>query len=273
ETRLVSKLASRWKWLAGIFLAHKEEDFASALAGPDTSGNRFAARTEHREDMSNDAALFGELTYAVDDRLSVTAGLRAFYGETAVKANIASIFGDGGRFRGSNNKPGVTPKLVIAYKAWPSLLLYGQITEGYRLGGLNVDAPPGVTAGDDNSFKSDVLWNYELGAKARFFDGVLLAHGATYFDKWSNVQADQIGPDGSFFILNAGTLKNFGAEADVTVLPVRNLVLRGNFFWNNAQLSPANPLLVQSEGILPAVPRTKFGISARYDFPIHDLDA
>jgi outer membrane receptor for ferric coprogen and ferric-rhodotorulic acid len=202
----------------------------------------------------------------------VTAGLRAFDAWENVRANIASIFGDAALFRGSNNRPGLTPKVVLAYKLSPTALTYAQITEGYRLGGLNVDGPVGATVGDDNSFRSDVLWNYEIGAKASLFNGIVVANGATYIDRWSNVQADQIGSGGSFFILNAGTVRNLGAEADVTVLPVRNLSLRGNFFWNNAELSHANPLLVQSEGILPAVPRTKFAITARYDLPIGSFD-
>jgi outer membrane receptor protein involved in Fe transport len=273
ESRLVSKPATHWKWLVGIFLAHKEEDFASTLAGPDASGNRIVPRSEHRDDMSNEAAVFGEMTYAFDNRLSVTAGVRAFDAWDNVKANIASIFGDAAAFRGSNNRPGLTPKLVLAYKLWPALLLYAQVTEGYRLGGLNVDGPVGAAMGDDNSFRSDVLWNYEIGAKTSLFNGIVVANGATYIDRWSNVQADQIGRDGSFFILNAGTVRNLGAEADVTVRPIQNLVLRGNFFWNNAELSHSNPLLVQTEGILPAVPRTKFGVTARYDLPIRSLDS
>lgn len=272
ESRLVSKPAAHWKWVAGIFLAHKEEDFASTLAGPDSSGTRIVARDEHRDDMSSEAAIFGEATYAFDSRLSVTAGLRAFDAWDNVKAHIVSILGDGAVFRGSNNRPGITPKVVLAYKVWPSLLTYAQISEGYRLGGLNVDGPVGAAAGDDNSFRSDVLWNYEIGAKASLFNGMVVANGATYVDRWSNVQADQIGNDGSFFILNAGTVRNLGAEADVTVLPIQNLSLRGNFFWNNASLSHSNPLLVHSEGILPAVPRTKFAVTARYDLPIGRLD-
>jgi outer membrane receptor protein involved in Fe transport len=274
ESRLLSEQDRRWKWLVGLFLSHRDEDFHARLMGPDHAGGRIVARNETREDIANEAALFGELTYALTDEISLTGGLRVFNASRNVKASIASILGDAGAFRGSNSQTGATPKLVLAYTPGPALMLYAQITEGYRLGGLNVDGPAASTAGeDDNAFDSDTLWNYELGAKAKLFDGIVQANGAAYFDRWNNVQTDQVGHDGSFFILNAGTVEDMGTEADVTVGPLYNFTLRGNFFWNNAHLLNANPLLVQSEGVLPAAPRTKFGINVRYDLPVWGMDA
>jgi len=274
ESRLVSEPEGRWKWLAGLFISHRDEDFHSRLAGPDASGDRIIARSEGREDRANEIALFGEITYAITDDLSLTGGVRLFNASRVVKANIVSILFDDGRFNGSNNQGGMTPKLVLSYRPRPELLLYTQATEGYRLGGLNVDGPPTSTAAEDgNTFDSDTLWNYEIGAKMKLFNGSVVANGAAYFDRWNNVQADQIGRDGSFFVVNAGTVKNVGAEADVTAGPFHGLTVRGNFFWHNAQLLNPNPLLAQSEGVLPAVPRTKFGVSARYDVPVWGLDA
>ena len=274
ETRVVSKEDGRWKWLFGAFLSHRDEDFESVLSGPTGAGARITGRKERREDTADEAALFGELTFVPTDQLSITAGIRAFAASRSVTASAVSLFGDGGEFRGTNHQQNATPKLVISYTPQSMWLLYAQISEGYRLGGLNVDGPLATSIGDDHAvFDSDTLWNYEIGAKGRFFEGVVVATAAAYFDKWRNVQADQVGRDGSFFVLNAGTIDNFGTEADVAVGPVHNLTVRGNFFWNNARLSNTNPLLVQTEGVIPASPRSKFGVTARYDLPIWLVDA
>lgn len=270
ETRLLSPQDGRWKWLAGIFFSFRDEDFRSSLAGPDDSGQRIVARSETREDQASEAALFGEVTYAFSDELALTGGVRVFNAGRTVSAHVVSILASDGssRFKGSNDQSGATPKLVLSYRPDRDLLLYAQVSEGYRLGGLNVDGPPGSTAEDDNAFDSDTLWNYEIGSKSRFLDGAVLANVAAYIDHWKNVQTDQIGPDGSFFILNAGTVNDIGVEADVTVRPIDNLVLQGNFFWNNPKFVNANPLLIKSEGVLPAAPGVKYGITARYDIPL-----
>jgi outer membrane receptor protein involved in Fe transport len=273
ETRLVSDPGKRWEWLAGLFLSRRDEEFHSLLAGPDAAGARITARREQRDDNATEAAFFGELTYKFTDDASLTGGVRVFNASRDVTAEIASMIGDAGTFRGSNTQTGATPKLVASYRPMPDLLLYAQATEGYRLGGLNVDGPPGVSLGDDNAFDSDTLWNYEIGAKTRLFDGLVVARGATYFDKWKDVQTDQIGPDGGFFVLNAGTVSSLGAEAELAVGPIYNLSFHGNFFWNNARLTNANPSLVQTEGVLPAAPRTKYSLSARYDLPVRGYDA
>jgi outer membrane receptor protein involved in Fe transport len=276
ETRLVSPQDGRWKWLAGIFLSHRDEDFHSTLAGPDPSGERIVGRAESREDRANEAAVFGEATFAFTDELSLTGGVRVFNAARDVSAAVFSILKgeSSSTFKGSNNQSGATPKAILEYRGNPNLMFYAQASEGYRLGGLNVDGPPGSLGPDDeNAFDSDTLWNYEIGSKGKFFDGRLLTEAAVYYDRWKNVQADQIGPDGSFFILNAGTVHNVGFETDVSILPVENLTLRGDFFWNSPKLTNTNPLLTKTEGVLPAAPRTKFGVSARYEIPLGAAEA
>ena len=274
ESRLVSARDGPWQWMVGVFLSHRDEDFDASLIGPDAAGEPSTARNEQREDVANEAALFAELTYDLTDQISLTGGLRVFDASRDVKAAIASILGDAGAFRGSNSQIGSTPKLVLGYAPLPDLLLYAQLTEGYRLGGLNVDGPAASTAAeDDNAFDSDTLWNYELGAKATILHGLVAATGDMFFDQWNNVQTDQIGPGGSFFILNAGNVSSVGAETDLVVGPIYNLTMRANFFWSEARLSNANSLLVQSDGGLPAAPRAKFAISGRYDFTVAGLNA
>lgn len=274
EMRLTSTGKGRWQWLLGLFLSHQDEDFNSGLTGPDTLGASILARMEHREDRSNEAALFGEVTYDVTRKFSITAGARAFtasHNTSALSSGL--LIGLPQSVKGANKQTGAAPKLVLKYQPGRNVMFYAQFSQGYRLGGINVDGPIGATGEPEGSFNSDVIYDYELGSKTSLFGGRVVANAATYLAIWRNVQTDQIAPNGAFYIVNAGNVRDLGLELDVSVQPLANLTVQGNFFWNNAQLSNTNPLLVASEGGLPGAPDTSFGLSARYDIPIDDREA
>ena len=269
ETRLASTRTKHWQWLVGLFLSHRDEDFESNLTGPDTTGTDVLARMEAREDRADEAALFGEVTYDFTKKFSLTAGARVFNASHTVSAHSSGfLIGTPLSFNGSNTQIGAAPKLVLKYQPVPNTTFYAQFSEGYRLGGFNVDGPLNATGESENNFDSDVLRNYELGTKMSLFHGFAVTNAALYFAVWQNVQTDQIAPNGAFFIVNAGTVRDLGVEFDATLQPLRNLRLQGNFFWNNANLSGTNPILLASEGGLPGAPDISFGISGRYDFSI-----
>jgi outer membrane receptor protein involved in Fe transport len=272
EARLASKGDGPWTWLAGLFVSHRSEDFQSTLTGPDALGAPLVAETEHRTDHADDLALFGEASFAFTPQITLTAGGRVFVADRSVAARgMATIPGGSFTFTDAHDQTGATPKLVLSYRPADSMMFYGQISEGYRLGGFNVDGPAGAThdPGDpgEKTFDSDSLWNYELGAKTSFWNGRIVANAAAYLAIWNNVQSDQVRPDGTFFIVNAGTVHDLGFETDVTVAPLEGLSLQGNLFMNNTQLIDPNPLLVKSDGVLPGAPDISFGVSGRYDLP------
>jgi iron complex outermembrane recepter protein len=274
ETRLTSTDDGKWKWLAGVFLSHRYEDFNSRLSGQDGSGINVVASAEAREDGANEIALFGEATYSFTDVLSLTAGARAYDASRDVTARITKLVTGVSKFKGSNTQSGVAPKLVVKYEPSDNMMFYAQLGEGYRLGGININEPTMATDSGESAFDSDILHNYELGSKLALLDRRIIANTAAYFAIWRNVQSDQIAPDGTFFIVNAGTVRDLGCEFDVTLIPLKHLSLQSNFFWNNAKLTHANPLLVTSEALLPGAPDISFAVSGRYDVPIADsLDA
>lgn len=269
ETRLVSDPGGRWQWLLGVFLSHRDEDSNSALSGPGNSGQRVNAWTEQREDRVNEAAVFGEATYDLTRALSMTAGARLFLSAHNVTAfDTGPVSPTSGRTVGANDQQGVAPKFVMSYRPNYDMTLYLQYSEGFRPGGINVDGPAGATGEAGEAFDGDVLRNYEGGAKLRLLDGRAIVNSAVYYVSWRNVQTDQIAPQGAFLILNAGDVRDFGGEIDISLVPLTNLTLVGNGFWNNSRLSHTNPALTTTEGVLPGAPKFSLGGSARYDIPI-----
>jgi iron complex outermembrane receptor protein len=267
ETRIASDSAGPWTWLAGVFLAHRDEDFSSRLQGPGTGGAIVLARSERREDRESEAAIFGEASVRFAPRWTFTAGLRAFDAIRKVSDDVGgSLVSPGAPFAGSNGQSGVAPKAILEYQPSDRLTFYAQAAEGYRLGDLSTAG--GTIAGSGTKFDSDELWNYELGTKFDAFRHRLIWDAAIYYADWRNVQTDQIAPDGAFYVLDAGHVRDVGFETEFALRMINGVSLRGNFFWNNAVLSDRNPALATGEGVLPGAPDVTADISARDDFAI-----
>jgi len=279
ETRLVSPSGERWSWVAGAFMSHRTEEYQSSLIGPDALRHAFLARAEARKDHANEAALFGEATYHVTTAWSVTAGVRAFYSQLDAAARVGRAgTGADASASGENHKVGTVPKAVVNFQPTRDLTVYASASEGFRLGGVNINSPIGAINikkrrnGTPNArtFDSDSLWTYETGVKASLFGGRLVASTAAYLTIWDNIQSDQILRDGSLYTANAGSARVPGVELDMTLQATEHLRIQGNFFWNDPEIVSPNPLLIRAQGRLPAVPDSSFGLSGRYDQRLTD---
>jgi outer membrane receptor protein involved in Fe transport len=282
ETRLTSVHDDDWSWVVGTFLSHRNENYHSLLAGPGPARTFYTARAETRGDDADEAALFGEATYKLNDWFSLTAGTRLYYSAF----DAAAMVGQSGPLppafaQGRNKATGFIPKVILSVQASDNLTFYADATEGFRLGGVNINSPVGaininrrarnlVVSANARTFDSDRLWTYELGAKTSFFDRTLIVNTDIYYTVWDNIQSDQILRDGSLYTANAGGAHVPGMDMDFDLKLTRQLRLEGNFFWSDPQIVHPNPLLIQFAGRLPGVPQNSFGVSGRYDIPLED---
>jgi len=284
ETRLVSADGGRFDWLVGIFVAHREEVFDASLNIPGSGtalglGASDVVFFEFRDSIINEAALFGEATWFLTERLSITGGARWFYSENKLSSlkgtNIDEIQAQAD---GRRSRARVTPKVVLGFQANRDILIYGQLSEGYRVGGINLSAPAvrdGGGSGDDEgnaiSFPSDTLLNFELGVKSRFFGRRLIINAAAYYILWNKIQSDQLRPDGFRFVLTAGDARITGLELDVRFRQSRHLTVRGNLSWNASRLTKINPALgTKVDNRLPNVPLFSAGLSMQYAMRLAD---
>ncbi|MGH8530514.1 MAG: TonB-dependent receptor domain-containing protein [Nevskiales bacterium] len=131
-------------------------------------------RAKARED-----ALFFDLSYSFWDRLELSAGAR-FY-RTAVDGGFigrgvaARLIGNGMSpvdVRSSLTEEGVNPKLSATYRFTESVSLYALASRGFRFGGIQ-NIPPDEAQNVPATFKSDSLWNYELGLRTAWFGNTM----------------------------------------------------------------------------------------------------
>ncbi len=219
ELRLVSKDAGQLfggatAWTAGAYALRqdvaltRQSTFIDSDFASDYGIDRFAA--------------FGQTETALDDRSTLTVGLRlerhtASYDDSAGVSSAPEDSLVGGR---------------VAYDRLlgPGVVGYGSISRGYKAGGFNID---GTLPADLREYDPEVLWNFEAGLKARTADGRVSLRGSVFHMQRDDVQIDSsiviFQDDGSTefidFVGNAAQGTNSGAEIDVEFTPTDALAL------------------------------------------------
>lgn len=268
EARIVSDPGTRFDWVLGGFYLRRDSDLngedrsstaflgARGLTGlPGTTFSAFGNET-----VSYELAGFGELTYHLNDRWSVTGGLR--YGKYGAKTDTRAgfnsayftyaLFGLSGPLALTRNAAATTHypsaskaswKVSVAYKPSSDLTTYATVSTGYRTPVYNARAGSVSTVNPSDivipaGAGSDDLTNYEVGLKGRWLDGRLSANLAAYYIDWRNIQVQANRQSDSIqFATNVGRASSKGLEAEVTWEPVRGLLLGLNGSLNEAKVT------------------------------------
>jgi len=275
ETRLVSRTDSHIKWLAGAFFSHRDDVSEATLTLLDrTPANVFYSK--NRADKGTEIAVFGEATYTFDVPLSIIAGLRVYRSSMSTSANNAELIDIGpSEAFGENQKSGVTPKAGITYRPDLDTLLYAEVTQGFRLGGINIGsqiAPrvmPGRRPLTASNFDSDRLWNFEIGSKSTFLDQTASINATAFYAIWRDMQADLIRANGLSYTANVGDVRNYGFELEGSFAATERLHFMANVSWSNPTLSRSSGALTDSViERLPVAPKLSGAMVAQYTMPL-----
>jgi iron complex outermembrane recepter protein len=241
-------------------------------------------------------ALFGDATVRLTDAWKATAGIRVarteytgdivYYGpffapDVGAATPLTSA--------GSGSATPVTPKAVLSYQADTNSLYYASAAKGYRVGGINgavsslcgpnlasigLNAPP-------DTYSSDSLWSYELGAKNTLLGGRLQINASVFVIDWSNIQqAVYLTGCGQNFVENLGKVRSHGGDLELQVRPIEPLQLGFSVAYMDAKYTktvcagpssctganPAAQPVVTDGDRLPGAPWTII-TSAEYSFP------
>ena len=239
EIRLTSPSNQKFRWVGGFFFVHEDRslltrawvnsplsEFGSyAFYHPSESVlNSFAGFdipsqviVDHSESNSNDAyAVFGQADYDLNDKVTVTAGLR--YDTTS--RDQTDVVGGASR---SVNFSATQPKATITYHFSPRILFYATASTGFRSGGWN---GPGISIPE---FKAESTTNYEGGFKTQWFDRRLTFNGDYYYAVDHNFQFFYVqASTGSQIISNLNSVHLQGVELELEAHPTSGLTLFGS---------------------------------------------
>ncbi len=200
---------------------------------------------------------YAQLSYDITHKLKGILGLRYSRVRTTDSINMqGAVEQQPGSAVGLSYPPETitenktTPKIALQYQITPSLMTYVSAAEGFRPGGQNVpvpgafcgrDMPPGVNVNDTRFYKSDYLWDYELGAKSGWLHNRLVLNGTVYDMQWKNIQQDVLLLCGFRYWANAGAARSRGAELEVDARPVEPLQLSLGVGYENAVITQSAP--------------------------------
>jgi outer membrane receptor protein involved in Fe transport len=315
ELRLTSPKDQRLRALVGLFYERQQHDIqqrymvndlAAGLEVPGWSDTIWLTK-QLRTDR--DYAIFGELSYDVTDKLSVTGGLRLFKADNSLQG----FFGFSDNYSGSTGvaacfappldalpsspctnvnkeieETGKTWRLNATYQIDPRRMVYATVATGFRPGGIN-------RRGTLPPYKSDYLTSYEAGWKTSWFDGRLRWNGAVFLEKWKDFQFAILGANGLTEIRNAGQARIMGAETDWNWRPADGWSVFGSASYTDGKLTedycgylngdtgqpethcpnadvPLPPQAPKGTE-LPVTAKFKANIAARYEFMLGDYNA
>jgi iron complex outermembrane recepter protein len=301
EIRLASKPAGpddAWSWIGGLYFSRTRtglldnehipgfnSTFESAYGN--TPQNLLGAAFPDdliyyafSEFVNTQKALFGQATYKLTPDLKLTAGARYEKASEDLSFNTTGYFSGGTpTFAGSANGQATTPKAAVSYDLSPKSMVYASAAEGYRDGGVNRPVPIPLCSADlaglgltqaPQSYKSDKLWSYELGAKGRALQDSLVLSGALFDIRWSNIQTDIVLPTCTFDIKdNIGSAESRGVEFEATqhLFDHLSVSLGGNY--TSAKITnPVTLLGVERGDRVPGVPDYSISASLDYNQPL-----
>jgi len=165
EFRL-SNSSDTFKWLAGLYADKKEENDTSYMVGMSTPSST---------NKGDSLGAFIHTDYAINDKLSFISGAR--YDKDNKEYETST--GKSDSFSDSE----ISPKVSLKYQEDTNNMYYATISKGYRAGGFTSNAPSGKT-----EYKSEVLWNYEIGAKNTFFDNRVIVNSSIFYMSIDDMQ-------------------------------------------------------------------------------------
>ena len=170
-------------------------------------------------------------------------------------------------------------------------MVYGTVSEGYRLPGFNRAAAAGLATAEGVAarandgpggfpdyfvpviYRSDTTTNVEFGWKSVLLDRQVRFNGAIYRINWDDIQVSHFDSRNiSIFTLvdNGGDAKINGLEANLEYLPSAQLSLYGALSYNNTELISVNPafdfVVADAGSELPLTPEIQLSGRVRYEW-------
>lgn len=253
ELSATSAATGRLRWLGGVFQSLTENESFSVLAsGVVGASLPTPIYIERRRDRINELAAYGQLSYLVAPRLTLSAGGRLFASWLRTKSTVRQPLTAGRtRFLGHLTTTGFAPQVVLSYLLRDDVTLYVQGSEGYRSGGFNtaglpdqVFSPAGGGPEPWRRYEGDELWNLEAGAKFTSFRGMARVRAAAFYMWWTNIQSDQLLANGLPYTANIGDARDAGVETDVDVRPDARWRVRLNAAIAKPEITHPNPNFV-----------------------------
>jgi outer membrane receptor protein involved in Fe transport len=242
-------------------------------------------------------AIFGEVTWRINDQWTAVVGGRAFEREMD---KLYLVYNPEGRLNddtgtdrsvGSGKNSDFVPKASLTYQISDSKMVYGLISQGFRAGGTN-RARGNIFY--PLTYDADKLTNYEFGAKTMWAGGTFQANVTFFHMAWDDYQLEIVDPSfvrcddplavdpcGSVWqtvVGNSGDAHTEGVEATFVWVPTDGLELGMNAMYlsaetdNDVDTNGRPGAEIPKGSRLPLSPESKASIYGMYSWPSSFID-
>ncbi|MGB6318866.1 MAG: TonB-dependent receptor [Litorimonas sp.] len=199
--------------------------------------------------------LFGDLTFALTDRLDVTAGVRYTYddkrsGYAADAPNVPSALIGAGVFVGANvfnaNNPvfvedtfdGLTYRAALNYELSDTSSMFANYGHGRRpevLAYAADTAQPDVLAENFTIIDAEETDAFEVGYRGEAFDGRLRVDMVGFYYEYENFQTTILNAAGTPVPVNGGNASGLGFEGSAQWRLNDHVLAFGNYAYNGVE--------------------------------------
>jgi len=301
EARVSSNSEGRINWVAGAFWSSVERNYAQRLPTPGyqavtdevLGAGTSAAVANGYPDLNSpynsdlpynidQIALFGEVTFDVSDVLQLTAGGRWYDFDESRRFLSGGLFANGDDQTDETASDGFTPRVMASYDLSDAVTLNAQVSQGFRLGGVNDPLNETLCTPDDEaifgsfqSYGDEKMWNYEAGMKSTFSNGVTM-NAAVFYSDIEDLQVTlDAGSCSSRISFNVPSAHTSGVEFEVGANPTDSLYvsLAGSVldaqFDSTVRDGDGNVIAGLEDGNrLASVPEFQIAASGEYSFPL-----
>ncbi len=197
-------------------------------------------------------AAYAHLKYSATEDLTVSLGARFTREKKDVKSDGEHFFGTGittaeemlaafgtgvgfsvTSYADQAEWESFSPKFGLDYKVNDDVMVYANISRGFKSGGFNGRASVA------QPFDPESLWSYEAGFKSTFADGRARLNMAAFYNDYKDFQVSRftVDGDGNFQAVfdNAGKAVMWGVEMEFTALLAENITLDVNAGYLNSE--------------------------------------
>jgi iron complex outermembrane recepter protein len=302
EVRLANADSNRLKWQVGAYYFDGRDttDFyqrAWFLQGSARNPNNWV----RLRNTNTSWAGFGQVSYDVTDRFTLTAGLRQTRDEKRTRLlKTADTAAGVVTYRGRTDVAlaDTTPSwdLSAMYAFNPQVSVYAKVARGFR--GPTIQGRSAVFNADFTTAESETILSWEAGVKSSLWDNRLRLNAAAFTYTVNDIQLNGNDSNGNGVLFNADKAKAYGLEADMELRPIPNLSLSAGVSLLHSEIQDdrvyaqvcalngavvcdvydptikvgANTFAQINGNPLPNAPKYNLNLAARYDVPVNDSD-
>ena len=280
ELQLSGSRGGGLDWIAGLYYFTEDGD-------NDQDNDQFGALGHRLTQVETKSyAVFGQVTMAVTDRLSLTGGLR-YTDESkdydlvfrSLDATGAQAYDDAGQplyvvppTALDDSWDAVSGTVNLSYAVAEGVMVYGTYSRGFRSGGYAARPSALSSVG---AYDPEYVDMFEIGLKALAVEDRLRINAAIYRNDYQDYQA-QVNRVGNRFdtrVLNAAEAEIDGVELELTALFSPTFRVDATFAYTDAQitkvdLDPSLEANFSAGHRLPYVSKYTFSVSPQLDLTL-----